>query len=118
MLTRDAILALDDLPRQEVHVPEWKGSVYVRALTVAERVDFEALVFGNGVTDASLLPLIVAMCAVDGEGERLFSADDAEALSRKNVKAIQRVANAALAFNAMTDEALAEGKDDSGKSPA
>ena len=37
MLSRNAILNADDLPRKEVFVSEWNGSVFVRALTGAER---------------------------------------------------------------------------------
>ena len=36
MLTKEAILAADDLPREKVDVPEWGGEVYVRALTGAQ----------------------------------------------------------------------------------
>ena len=37
MLTREQILGLSDLPREEVRIPEWGGVVFVRALTGSER---------------------------------------------------------------------------------
>lgn len=113
MLNRDAILGMDDLPRQEVQVPEWKGSVFVRALSGAERVAFERVVFSDATTNDAMLAQIVALCTVDADGEKMFSEEDVEALNRKNVKALQRVANAALKFNALSDEGLEAGKGDS-----
>ena len=41
-LTRDQILAVSDIQTEEVHVPEWGGTVLVRGLTGAERDEFEA----------------------------------------------------------------------------
>ena len=41
-LTRNEILAVDDLQTQKVDVPEWGGSVYVRGLTGSERDALEA----------------------------------------------------------------------------
>ena len=46
-LNREAILAAEDLPRELVEVPEWGGAVYVRALTGAERDQFEASKIGR-----------------------------------------------------------------------
>jgi hypothetical protein len=117
MLTRDTILSLDDLPRREVYVPEWKDSVCVRALTGAERATFERIVFSDAATDESIMAKVVALCAVDGAGARLFTEEDVAALNGKNAKALHTVAQAALAFNALTDGALEEGKDASAPSP-
>ena len=102
------ILALDDLPRQAVYVPEWKDSVYVRALNGAERDHLEKLIGQNKTTRAG----IAALCCVDEQGRRLFSDADVEALGQKNGQALERIVTAALAFNLITDEALSEaGKD-------
>jgi hypothetical protein len=117
MLTRESILALDDRPRREVFVPAWNGSVYVRALSGAERATFERIVFSDGATDDGIMAKIVALCTVDQNGERLFTEEDVEALNGKNAKALHTVAQAALAFNALSDGALEEGKDDSAPSP-
>ena len=42
ILSRDAILAADDLPRETVEVPEWGGAVVVQGLTSRQRDLFEA----------------------------------------------------------------------------
>ena len=48
-LNRADILNKTDLPKEEVFVPEWGGSVFVRALTAKERVIYEqAVITRNG----------------------------------------------------------------------
>lgn len=101
MLTREQILGADDLPKREVEVPEWSGAVYVRALTGAERVQFERVVFSDTATDESVMAQLVALCTVDQEGNRLFTTDDVDALNGKNAKALNRISNAAILFNAL-----------------
>ena len=103
MLTRDMIFAADDLPRKEIPVPEWNGSVYVRALTGGEREQLERMI-PNGVSAAWL----VALAACDEKGQRLFSESDVEKLAAKNSRALSRIANAAIQFNAMTSESVDE----------
>ena len=42
LLTRDLILKADDIQTREVEVPEWGGTVLIRALTGTERDAYEA----------------------------------------------------------------------------
>jgi hypothetical protein len=104
MLNRDVILAADDLPRREVQVPEWGGSVYVRALNGAERDQLERMVSSDSISRAAL----VALCTVDEAGERMFSDKDVAALAQKNGAALGRIVTAAMDANAITDEAIGE----------
>src|SRR5690606_41735748 len=87
VLNREAILAAKDLPRELVEVPEWGGAVYVRALTGAERDAFEQSIVEQRGRDArmnlnNLRAKLVALTAVDENGERLFSDKDAELLGQ------------------------------------
>ena len=104
MLTRDQILAADDLPRVEVAVPEWKGSVYVRALTGAERDQLERMITKDSVSRAK----IAALCVVSEAGDRLFTDKDVDKLAAKHGGALEKIVNAALRFNAVTDEGIAD----------
>jgi hypothetical protein len=99
---------MDDLPREEVFIPEWKGNVYVRALTGAERDQLERMIAKDNVSRAA----IVALCVVNEAGERLFTDKDVQKLATKHGSALERIVNAALAFNALTDEAIEAGKND------
>lgn len=106
MLSREAILGIDDLPTEEVSVPEWGGTVLVRAMTGAERDQLERMLAKDTVSRAS----IAALCLVDANGDRLFTDADLDALAKKNGGALEKVVNAALSFNAITEEAITEGK--------
>ena len=101
LLSRDAILKAQDLPTQDVAVPEWGGAVRVRALTGAERDAFEAsITTGKGknlsVVMENVRAKLVAMTVVDGEGKRVFSDEDARELGRKSAAALDRVFKAHL----------------------
>lgn len=97
VLTRDAILASDDLPRELVSVPEWGGDVFVRGLTGVERDMYEsaaaAMVDGDVVVidDKGARARLVGFCIVDDAGRRLFSEDDIVALAGKSAAALDRV---------------------------
>lgn len=113
-LTRDQILNANDLDRELVHVPEWGGKLYVRAMTGAERDKFEASVISTnkrGQTEsnfANLRARLVALCAVDEDGEALFRPTDIAALGRKSARALQRVYDAAQRLNGMSSDDMEE----------
>lgn len=107
LLTKDAILSRDDLPRELVAVPEWGGEVYVRCLTAAERDDWEASVVqmeGNK-TKANLANLrakLVARTACDDEGARIFEDADVAALGAKSAAALDRLYTVAAKLSKIT----------------
>jgi hypothetical protein len=107
MLTKDAILGMDDLPLKAVDIPEWGGTVYVRAIRGEERLEFERLITGD-----INLPALAALYAVDEHGERMFSDDDIPALAKKNASALMRIFTAAMLLNGLGAEgAEAAGND-------
>lgn len=107
MLTRDAILSADDLKREVVQVPEWGGEIIISTMTGAARDAFEQSIVGGGKPDVSnIRARLVAACAVNEQGERIFSDADAELLGRKSAAALQRCAAVAQRLNAMTTDEL------------
>lgn len=113
LLTRDGILAADDLKREEVAVPEWGGSVLVSTMTGAQRDAWEQSLVagGKGKVDISnVRARLVSFCVVDEGGNRLFSDGDAEALGRKSGAALERCAQAAQRLNALTEQALEDAR--------
>jgi hypothetical protein len=110
MLTRDMILAADDLPKELVEVPEWGGSVYVRCLTGTERDAWEASVVdmsGNGKAKANLENLrakLVARCACDEAGARIFSDADVAVLGAKSAAAMDRLYTVAARLSKISKE--------------
>lgn len=101
-LTREAILAAEDLKLVEVKVPEWNGSVWIRGLTAHERTELET---SRSEVDDRRLALMV-LCSCDQEGKRLFSLADVEALGGKNWEPVQRIFEKALELNGMGKQAV------------
>ena len=103
MSLREQILAADDLPVEEVEVPEWGVTVWVRSLMAHERDALEAVFLRD--SEASLENLrarLCAMCIVDENGERVFTDADAQVLGRKSARALDRVFEVAQRLNGMS----------------
>lgn len=102
MLTRDLILAADDLPRERVDVPEWGDFVFVRGMNGAERDSWETELAKAGKDDevdsvaagadasSSFRASVLVRCFCDDKGDRLFADADAAALGKKSGKALDR----------------------------
>ena len=85
-------------PKTElVSVPEWAGEIAVRAITAAERDDYEAsllLMHDDGSREfrrANMRARLCALAIVDAQGSRLFSDADAEMLGGKPAAIIDRI---------------------------
>jgi hypothetical protein len=96
-LTREQILATGLTPTP-VECPEWGGAVFVRPMSLDEWLAFRPLL----KTDRDVTAPIVAMCACDESGGRLFDQDEAEALAAKHGVIMQRIALKALEINGLT----------------
>lgn len=96
ILSRDAILAASDLPTETVPVPEWGGDVIVRALTGAERDEYE-VAMGDALRaktggSINMRARLVAMTLVDESGQRLFNHEThVVRLGDKSGRALDRV---------------------------
>ncbi len=119
LLSKDFILKTPDLPAEDVDVPEWGGTVRVRMLTAAERDAWEAASFGGETKNLqNVRARLVVLCAVDGEGKRLFTDADAAALGNKSGAALDRLFEAAMTLSKLRKaDAVAE-KKSSDDSPA
>lgn len=113
LLTRDQILAVDDITTEDVDVPEWGGTVRVKGMSGAERDKFEAgSLKGKGknrdVNLANLRARLVAASCVDEHGQLLFKPYDIEILGRKSAAALGRVYDVAQRLAGLTDEDVEE----------
>jgi hypothetical protein len=111
-LSKEAILAADDTRTEEVEVPEWGGSVLVRGMTGRERDEFESsmLIQAAGQTARDLRNTrakLVAKCAVDDDGARLFTDGDVTALGEKSAAALVRVFEVAARLSGLDEEDVA-----------
>lgn len=113
-LTREQILAAQDLPTRAVDVPEWGGRVHVRVMNGAERDEFDDFVIKRKGDIKGLRLRLAALCLCSPDGQRLFSEEDVEALSKKSGKAIQIIEKAATELNGLNVDA-AEKNSESGQ---
>lgn len=118
-LSKDQILAAEDIPTKDVEVPEWGGSVRMRGLTGSERDAYESSLFQQRgekriLRTENARARLVAMCIVDEDGERMFSDAEAKDLGRKSGKVLDRLFDEARKLSGLTAEdveELAEGFD-------
>lgn len=102
LLTRDEILAAQDIRTQDVEVPEWGGSVRVSVMSGTARDRYESSlvdVEGKYVALENLRARFVSVCVVDDAGAMVFTTDDIKALGEKSADALDRVFKAASRLN-------------------
>ena len=95
-LSRTAILEADDIRTELVEVPEWGGSVMVKAMSGVERDKFEASVVkqqgSRQIIDMSnVRAKICSLTICDEQGQLIFSPNDVKALGQKSSAALSRV---------------------------
>jgi hypothetical protein len=120
LLNKDLILAADDLQTVDVDVPEWGGSVRLRTLTGGERDKFESDMIdqrgkSNKMNLVNLRARLVALCAIDEGGKRMFGDNEVTKLGAKSAAVLDRLFQAAQELNGMTQkdvEELTEGFED------
>lgn len=113
LLTRDMILQANDLPTEDVEVPEWGGAVRVRTLSGRERDQFEASVVEQHgkrqrIDTRDLRAKLVALAVVDERGQRMFTEADVVTLSGKSAAALQRVFDVARRLSGLSDQDVEE----------
>lgn len=121
-LTRDAILGAADITYEEVACPEWGGTVRVRALSGAQRAQWQqaTLVTGaNGRTPSvnfqQTTVRLVLLGVVDDDGRPLFTNADLTALLQKNSAPLERIGDVVMRLSGIGDD---EREAISGNSPA
>lgn len=112
-LTREAILQADDLPMEDVEVPEWGGTVRVRGLTGSERDAFESEIVQLKGKKASInmqnfRAKLVVRSVVDENGKPLFSHQDVRLLGQKSAAALQRVFEVAQRLSGLSETDVEE----------
>lgn len=111
---RDLILAADDLPIEAVPVPEWPkvGTVHVRTLSAIEYDDFEDETINRRKESGESFitnyrARLAALCVVDPVTRaRAFTDEDAAALGKKSVRAMNRIVAAAQRLNGVNEKEL------------
>lgn len=92
-LTREQILALQDLDVEEFDVPEWNDTVYLRNWTGRERDKFEQEFTGDRANGKfhNIRASVAALTLSDDSGKRLFTEADIITLGGKSGAALDRI---------------------------
>ncbi len=102
-LLRDRILSVSR-PLEHIPVPEWESSVFIRPLSLSERLELRRL----ADDDAEITIQTVIRGVVDDAGNPVFTADDRDWLlnSQGNGKIIEDLAKAVFGASKKAPEAL------------
>lgn len=120
LLTKDEILAADDLFTEDVEVPEWGGTVRIRGMTALQLDQWEmriAKARERGMTDIDFRASCVAQCIVDEDGNRVFNIQDVVALSKKSGAVLDRLFDIVRDKSGMTNEHLRAAAENLGMTP-
>lgn len=123
VLTREAILATEDLKIEQISVPEWGGDVRVRTLTGTERDAFEESLFEGHGKDRkqdlrNLRARLVGLTVVDENGHPIFSAGDVDRLGEKSAAALDRIFTVAQRLSGLSARDLEVLAGNSGAGPS
>ncbi len=101
LLTRDAILAVEDTVYATISVPEWGGEVRVRSLSGADRATLIST-YNEEAHVGKFDLFILALCIVDEAGNRMFTVKDVDALAKKSSTALIRVTEEAKRISGLS----------------
>lgn len=107
ILSKQQILDAKDIKVEEVEVPEWGGSVYIKVMNATQRDEFETFVYKRQDQGdlRGMRVLLCKLCICDAEGKQMFeSTDDVKALTDKSGSALMVVFQAAQKLNALRKE--------------
>ena len=106
----EAILGIEDTQTKDVEVPEWGGKkIRVRSMTSEERDRWETSLMkidkkGNRqFFMQNMRARLIALCAINSKGQRLFSEEHILALGQKNASPISRIYEAAQKLSGITE---------------
>lgn len=127
MSLRDQILAAQDLKREVVEVPEWLDhlddpiKVEIREISAKGRIQWRGQAYdeeGNLKEDVWAVSLLLA-CIFDPEtGERIFKAEDLDALNEKSDAALAKLLDKTLEINGLKAERSLETVNFSSETPS
>lgn len=109
VLSRDDIFSAQDIEYVDVHVPEWGGVIRLQTLTASQAMMFVEM---TPEQRANILPKMVCECAINEDGNPLFTKNDVERLAGKSLRAFMKLQTALLEMNGLTEKAVVEAKND------
>ncbi len=115
-LSKSQIQSVDDLAREEVPIPEWKGSVLVQSLTAAQRDRWDQQITELGAENEPIENIRAAFAVivcVDDDGQPMFKTEDIDWLGKKNGAALDRIWDVGRRISGMGRRSLEDAKGNS-----
>lgn len=108
-ITADQALSSEDLKKERVEVPEWGGYMFIQTMMGTDRDLYEesCVVERDGKfkqTFHNMRSKLVARCAVDDNGKRIFSEKQVAELGKKSAKVLDRLFAKAQELNGISDD--------------
>lgn len=101
------ILNIQNIKPVEVEVPEWGCTVLVGSLSGVNREKWEQE-RRKEPPPTTIRAMLVAFTVVNQNGELLFTEKDIDALNKKDWRALDRISEAAIAFNVVGQQNIEE----------
>jgi L-ascorbate metabolism protein UlaG (beta-lactamase superfamily) len=111
-----AILAADDIKVEELHIPEWGGTVRVRGMDGTQRDAFEESQLGAPYRN--LRARLAVATLITADGKPMFTAADVPALAKKSARALDRIFPVATRLSGLSKEDVEELKKNSSETPS
>lgn len=113
LLSREKIIAANDLKHEDVPVPEWGGTVRITQMDAGTSLEFnEAMRVSKEAGQKHGIFLMLVFSARNEQGERILTVEDLPALMGKSMNVLTRLQAVALRMNKMGEEGKAELKKD------
>lgn len=113
VLKREDILAIEDIQKELVEIPEWGGSVWVYGMTAAERDHLEKGLIQTKGKDVqtnleNIRAKLAVICVRDEDGKRIFNEADIHELGRKSASALDRIFDVAQRLSGLSTRDIEE----------
>jgi len=89
VLSKGDVLEAKDLPLEEVYLKEWNGVIYIKPITLEDRIKWEGSVKPEDPSLSGLTLLIYSACDVNGN--LIFTEEDIPKLKKKNATAVVKL---------------------------
>jgi hypothetical protein len=119
--TREEILEVQDLPFEDVVVPEWgEDMVRVAGMNALEATRYSLRMekLNENEQTETIMPELLSRTLVNDQFERIFSEKDIEALGKKSAVVVKRLFEIALRLSGISEAAIEEQAKNSGGTPA
>lgn len=114
-ITRDTVRAVyTALKQEQMEIPEWGGTVFVREMTGAERSSVENRFIGKDKSMDGMRESVIMMCTFDDTGGKVFHPGDEKWLCDASADVLDRMFGKIMDMSGMGKEAAALAEKNSG----